>query len=164
MVSQSVFGVEVRVACGHDALACEKPSVAVIGMEAVSLPRVVAEDDLRFDFANDPGDLAPFVESAGELPVDVTQETNLTGPFRITSGQTPRSRSLLSLAPRRQRLDVGIGVPRPFRSVCADQVMNDAAVGGPLCKQSSASELDIVRVSADGQGRGRSGEIARVLR
>ena len=50
MVGDAVFGEEVRVAGGDDAVAGEQAGVAMIGMQAVPLPRVVAEHDLGTEF------------------------------------------------------------------------------------------------------------------
>ena len=44
--AQAVLGEEVRVAGGDDGVAHEEPGGAVVGVQPVALPRVVAEDDL----------------------------------------------------------------------------------------------------------------------
>ncbi len=47
MVGESVVSEEVGIAGRHDAFAGEQPGVAMIGMEAVALPRIVAQHHLR---------------------------------------------------------------------------------------------------------------------
>ncbi len=60
---QALVGEEERIARADDALDGEVPGVAVVRMEPVALPGVVAEHDLRTERPDDPGDLRPLGEA-----------------------------------------------------------------------------------------------------
>ena len=150
MVGDCVLREEVRVAGGDDALARQEAGVAVVGVEPVSLPRVVTEHDVRPELADHQGDAARAVEVAVELAVDVVEEPHLAGAI---AGEPSCRLALLDLATRRERADVGVGVPRPLRAVGAHEVVDDASVGGPLGERRAAPELDVVGVRADRQRR-----------
>jgi hypothetical protein len=62
MVRDAVVSEEVGVARGDDPFAGEQPRVAMIGVEPVPAPRVVAEHDLRAKRADPPSHLGPLLE------------------------------------------------------------------------------------------------------
>ena len=74
---QALLGKEVWVAGGHDALHGQKAGVAVVGMEAVALPGIMAEHDVGSDLPDHPADLGPLGQAAGELTVDVIEEDDV---------------------------------------------------------------------------------------
>ena len=147
-----MLGEEVRIAGGDDGVAHQPAGVAVVGVQAVPLPRVVAEHDLRSQLADDPGDLAARRPIAVELAVDAVEEADLTGPV---AGQPSRRLALLVLTPGDERRQIGVRVPRALRTVGAHEVVDDAAGGRPLGQRAAGAELDVVGVGADGQGRRR---------
>ena len=57
MVSDTVFREVVRIAGGDDAITREQAGVAMVGVQAVALPRVVAEHDIRAELDGSPGQL-----------------------------------------------------------------------------------------------------------
>ena len=71
-----VLGEEVRVAGGHDAVAHEPAGVAMVGVEAVALPRIVAEHDLRSQLANDPHDIASGGAIVLQVAIDAIEEAH----------------------------------------------------------------------------------------
>ena len=79
MVRQAMLRKEARVARGHNALARQQSRMAMVRVEAIPLPRVVAQHDLWPDLANDAGDFATLDKRAAEFAVDVTEEAHLAG-------------------------------------------------------------------------------------
>jgi hypothetical protein len=69
----------VRVTGGHDALHGQKPGVAVVGMEAVALPGVMAEHDVGSSLPDHPAHLGPLRQTAGQLTVDVIEKHDVPG-------------------------------------------------------------------------------------
>ena len=74
VVGEALLGEEVRVAGGDDAVAGQQAGMAMVGVEAVALPRIVAEHDVGPQQADDPGHLAARGEVAVELAVDLAEE------------------------------------------------------------------------------------------
>ena len=87
-----VLGEEVGVARGDDGVADQPAGVAVIGMEPVALPRVVAEHDLRLQLADDSHHLRHGPPVGDELAVDAVEEAHLAG---TVAGQPARRFALL---------------------------------------------------------------------
>ena len=79
VVGELLLGEEQRVAGRHDALDGEEAGVAVVGMEAVALPRVVAEHDGGPELADPVGDLPALAERRVELAVGPAEEDDLAG-------------------------------------------------------------------------------------
>ncbi len=156
MVGDSVLWEEVRVAGGHDALAGEQAGVAMIGMQPISLPRVVAEHHVGPELSDRERHVTACHKIAIEFAVDVLEEHDLA---RLAPGQSARCLALLALASGRQRNRVGCGIPGALRSIGTHEVMHRAAAGGPFCKGRAAAELDVVGVSPDRQGHLRHREI-----
>ena len=85
-----------------------------------------------------------------------TSPRKRTSPATVT-GESSR-RFVCSARRRRTRAHrVGGDVPRSLRPVGADQVVDDAAVRGPLGEQTAAAELDVVGMGADREGGRRNG-------
>ncbi len=75
---EALLGEEVRVAGGDDALAGQETGVAVVGVEPVALPRVVAEHHLGPQLAEHPAHLGPSGQVARSSPS--TWPRNTTSP------------------------------------------------------------------------------------
>ena len=111
MVWHRVLFEEVRIASCDDPFAGEESGVAVVGMQAISLPRVMSEHHTRSEFPNGEGDAAPRVETAVEFAVDVVEEPNFAS---AVAGESTGGLTLFDLASSSQGSDIDIGVPCPF--------------------------------------------------
>ncbi len=141
---------EVRVTGGHDRVAHVQASVAVVGMEPVTLPRVVGEDDIGPDRAHGEGHPLGDLPRVGELAVNVPQERDRAG------GAERRCRgTLLPLPCGHECCGVRIRVPRALGAVRADEVVHLGTCGRPFCERAAAPELDVVRVGPDRQDDSR---------
>ena len=137
---------EMGIPSGNNCIACEESSVAMIGMQAVSLPRIVTEDNRRPESPNLSSKAAEKTSVVFEFSVDLVEEDDLT------RGSESRGRfDLFSAAQGDQRVDVGVGIPRPFGSVGQNGVVHHATRRCPFRQGPAAPELDVVRVSSDGQ-------------
>ena len=150
MVGKSVISEEVGIAGRHDAFAREQPGMAMIGMEAVPLPGVVAQHDLRSQFADDASDFTSRGQVAVEFAVDAPKESDLAC---IGAGEAACGLTLFVLAPRCERSHVDIGIPRALRPVGAHQVVDDTTIGGPLRQHAAGPEFHVVGVGSDCQRR-----------
>ena len=92
--------VEVRVAGADDGVAHQLAGDAVIGMEAVALPRVMAEHDVGVQAANRPDDLGSRGDVVRQLAVDPAEKDDLA---RLGAGQSPGRLPLLLLSPVDER-------------------------------------------------------------
>ena len=79
VVGERLLGEEVRVARRHDALDGEEAGVAVVGVEPVALPRVVAEHDGGLELPDPVRHLPPLAHARVELAVDPVEEHALPG-------------------------------------------------------------------------------------
>ena len=74
-------GVELReeegVSRGDDPVGHEEAGISVVRMQAVALPRIVTEDDVRPDLANARRDLETLAEPRLELAVGPAEEDHL---------------------------------------------------------------------------------------
>ena len=70
VVGDAVLSVEVRVTGSNDPFARQEASVAVVRVQPIPFPRIVTEYDLRLEFANRLGDVAPLAQAAVEFAVD----------------------------------------------------------------------------------------------
>ena len=77
MMGNSVFREEVRIAGCDDALARQHAGVAMVGVQSVSLPRVVPQHDVGSQLTDRQGDPATGGQVAVELAVDIAQEDDL---------------------------------------------------------------------------------------
>ena len=75
--------------------------MAMVGVEAIPLPRIMAEHDTRAEFSNGQCHASPGVEVAVELAVDIVEETHLT---RLSPGEAARGLALFDLASSRPDL------------------------------------------------------------
>jgi len=143
----------VGVPGGDDALHGQEPGVAVVGMQPVALPGIVAEHHVGPGLPDDPAHLGPLLQAAAELAVDTVQEEHGPRPERR------RGRPLLFLAERHERGPVGRRVPRTLGTVGQDELGDLAAGRGPLGQRGATAEVDVVGVGADRQSPLRDGQI-----
>ncbi len=144
---------EMRVARGNDTVDRQPARLVVIRVEAVALPRVVTEQDLRPDPANRLADRGALGSRPLELPVDEPEEVHGARTERRRGG------TLLVLASRHEGGRVLARVPRSLRAVGEDEQLHVGARRGPLRERRPAPELDVVRMGADRQRRNRHREI-----
>ena len=156
VVGDALVGEEERVAGRDDAVDGEPAGVAVVGVQPVAPPRVVAEHDVGLQRADPVGDplalgRAPTSSSPSTLP---SMTTSPVAPSALAAGL------LLDARGCDERGDVLVGVPGALRAVGEDQVVHDAAVGRPLGQGGPGLELDVVGMGADGQRDRRRGQVA----
>ena len=77
---EPVLAVEVRIARRHHPFAQQQPGVAVVGVQPIALPRVVAEHDVRTQLTDHTRHPAAQLEPAVQLAVDLLEEHDLAGP------------------------------------------------------------------------------------
>src|SRR4051795_10950671 len=65
---------ELGIACGHDGVGGEEPRMAMIGMDAIATPRVMAEHDIGLEPPDPVRDLPSLAQPAVELTVDPSEE------------------------------------------------------------------------------------------
>ncbi len=156
MMGDLVFSEEMRVARCDDRFASQQTGVAMVWMQAISLPRIVTKHHIGAQFAYHAGDASTRRQVAVEFAVNVFEEYDLAG---VRSGQPFGGGSLFMLATIGQRTWVGVCIPGALRSVRADQVMYEAAAGGPFGERCPAAELDVVGVGADCERHPRSRQV-----
>ncbi len=159
---QAQLGEEVGIAGGHQRIEGEEAGRPVIGVEPVPAPRIVAQQRVRPEPADDPGHLPPLVDRVLQFAVDPAQEEHPVVAHRRrfrrpTSTDRPavddrRRRPALRLPRRHQGAQVGAGVPTALGPVGEDQVVDPAPGRRPLGQRGAAAELDVVGMGADGQG------------
>ena len=120
----------------------------MVGMQPVALPRVVAEDDIGRQLADDAGDVADRGPIGDEIAVDAAEEADLAG---AVAGEPAGRLALLVAATGDERRQVGVDVPRALRPVGAHEVVDDAPGRRPLGERAAGAELHIVGVGGDGQ-------------
>ena len=111
--SRKKCGSRAATMPSHD----EEAGVAVVGVQAIALPRIVSEHDVGTEPPDPAGHLAALPQPALELAVDQPRKT--TSPRRRRAAR--RGGALLVLARGDERGGVGVGVPRALRSVGADR-------------------------------------------
>ena len=72
-----MFLEEMGITRGDDGITGEKPGMSVIGMKAVTLPRVMAEHDLRFETPNMSGYLTTEFSSIGKVSVNLLKKNQI---------------------------------------------------------------------------------------
>src|SRR5581483_5155899 len=145
---------EVRVACPDDGIDREEPRMAVVGVEAVALPRVMAEHDVGPEPADGGDELTPGEVPLFELAVRPAEELDVPAP-----AERARRLPLFVLAGGHQRGEVGVAVPRALGAVGAHHVQERAPGRGPLRQRRARAELDVVGVRADAERARRRGEV-----
>ena len=106
---QAVLAEEVRVARRDDAVARQQAGVAVVGMQPVALPRIVAEHDLGAQLADDARrPRRGTTRSLSSSPSTLSEEDDHAG---VGAAQSARRLALLVLALGGERGDVGVGHP-----------------------------------------------------
>jgi hypothetical protein len=111
-MSNVMFFEEMRIARGDDGITGEKPSMTVIGMKAVTLPRVMAKNDLGAKSTYVAGNFATEFSGVIEISVDLVHENDFT-----LGSQSSRCFSLLNLSLSDEGCDVGIRIPCSFRPI-----------------------------------------------
>ena len=79
VVGERLLGEEVGVPRGHDTFDGEEAGVAVVGVQAVALPGVVAEHDRGLELADPVRDLPALAHAGVELAVRPAEEHALPG-------------------------------------------------------------------------------------
>ena len=111
VMGDAVLRKEVGIPSRDDSVAHEETSGAVVGMQAVPLPRVVAQDHLGPQLADHLGDRADGLPVGTELTVDPSEEADVSGPI---TGQTSSRFPLLVLTANNEPREIGGDVPRAF--------------------------------------------------
>ena len=75
--SEARLSEEVRVARGHGAVGDEEAGVAVVGVQAVAAPRVVAEHHVGLQATDPVGQLTPLGQPVLELAVVPAEEDHV---------------------------------------------------------------------------------------
>jgi hypothetical protein len=139
------------VAGGDDAVDDELAGAAVVGVEAVLLPRVVTEDDVGSGGADRHAHLLASVHVGFELAVDRVEEVHRLGAQRDGSG------ALLVVPGGDELGQVLVGGPGALRTVGEHEELHVRARAYPLGEGRAAAELDVVGVRADGEHAARGG-------
>ena len=137
-------GEEVRVTGRDDAVDHELSRVAVIGMEAVLLPRVVAEHDIGADRR------APARTRRRRVRASASSSPSTAS--RKCTARAPRVRAAArcsSLAGGDQRRGVGAGSHVPFEPSVSTAQLDVRARARPGGERGTAPELDVVGMGAD---------------
>jgi hypothetical protein len=98
--SETLLGEEVGVSGRDNSLHGQESGVAMIRMEPVLLPWVVAEDHLWLHHPNDLGYFGSSREVAAEFPVHPMKEMHLPDGLATVSSQSACSLNLFNLAAR----------------------------------------------------------------
>lgn len=146
MVLDAVFSKEVGISGGDHRVAQQEARSAMVRVQSVSLPGIVAENNRWFQSANLASETAAKVASGFEVPIDLVEEDDFALCSQSTGGFT-----LFVAASRDKSLDIGIGVPCSFGSIRQDQVMDEAASLCPFGQSPAASEFDVIGVRADSE-------------
>ena len=146
MRCQFLIGEEVWIACSNHAVRHQEAGTAMVRMQAVASPRVMAEDHIGADLANPVRHLPALAKPRVEFAVRPPEEGDVTLATKC-AGSGP----LLVLSHRDERVEVGVRVPRALAAIGANQVMNVTAARGPLRQCGAAPELDVVRMGTDGE-------------
>jgi hypothetical protein len=75
-MSDAVFLKEMWIPRGDDGVTGEKPSMTVIGMKSVTLPRIVTKNDLRLETTYMARNFSPKFASVVEISVNLVHENN----------------------------------------------------------------------------------------
>ena len=129
MMSKVVLPIEVRIASSHDSFAGQEARVSVIWVQSITLPGIVSEYNLRLQLADHLGHFTPDGQAAVELSIDIAEKPNLA---RTISSQPVSRFALLILAPQGERIHVCIDVPSPLGTIGTYEMMDSAAISGPL--------------------------------
>jgi len=112
VMGNAMFLEEMGITRGDDGITGEKPGMSVIGMKAVTLPRVMAKNDLGPESTYVARNFATEFTRVIEISVDLVHENDLTlGP------QSACRFSLLNLSLSDEGRGVGIRIPCSFRPI-----------------------------------------------
>ena len=153
-------GRKCGIPCRHQRVECEEPGGPVVGMEAVTTPGVVAEQDVGSDGADDPGHGAAFLGSVDQLAVDLAEGVHPAGrrPRHLRRARrqpagTPAVRSATSGSRS------AYGSQLPFEPSVRTRWCTSTPRRRPLGQGRARPELDVVGVGADGQRHGWHGQV-----
>ena len=149
-----VFDEEERVARGNDSVNREKPCVPVIGVQAVTLPRIMTEHHDRFEFPDPVGNLRSLTEATFEFPIGPAEEHHLA-----RRSQPSRCFALFGLTGGDQVSLIDGRIPGSLRPIGAHEVMDHCPCCCPFGESRAALELGIIGVGDDRHRRGRRIEV-----
>ncbi len=147
-VGDARLGEEVGVTGGDDAFDHELAGPAVVRVQAVLLPRIVTQDHVGTDGANDRAHLLPAERVGFELAVDRVEEVHLARTERVRGG------ALLVVTRGHQRSEVLAGIPGALRAVGEHEELDVRSRACPFCEGGAAAELDVVGMGADREDPG----------
>jgi hypothetical protein len=147
------LGGEGRLPGRHQTVHYQPAGVAVVGMEPVAAPGVVAEEDLGSEPADHLADPPPLADARLELAVGEVEEVDLSAP------EPPGGLHLLGVPGPDEVGHVAGLLPGPLRAVGEDEMVDAASPGRPLGQGGAAAELDVVGVGAHRQCRGGHGDV-----
>ena len=151
---QLVFFEEVWIPRRHHTVARKQTGVAMIGMQAVTLPRVVSKHDVGSKLANPVRHLPALTQPAVEFAIRPTEKDNLT-----RRAECMRRGALFVLSGDGQCSGVRIRVPRALGAIGAHEVMHHASGRSPLCERCATTELDIIGMRPNGERNLRHVEV-----
>ena len=149
MRGEVMLAKEMGIARCHQSFAREQTGVTVIWVQAVSLPRIVSENDVGLNHSDAASNFTSQCERTVEFAVDLVEKHHVAA---LIAREPQRSLALFQLASGHKGHGVGIWIPAPLRTIGEDEVMNYATHRCPLGQGGTTAELDVVGVSADGQG------------
>ena len=153
VVGEPLLGEEVRVAGGDDAVAGEQAGVAVVGVEPVALPRVVAEHDVGLQPADPVRDLPPLARARSRARRRASRGTRTSPVAPQRAGPPPAARAWRVTTSAAVSAS---GSQVPFEPSVQTRWWTTHPGRGPLGQRAAAAELDVVGVGADGQRDARA--------
>ena len=150
-----------RLTGGNDSIDRGESGRSMVGMDLISLPRVMAQHDVGSNRPDRKGYLRAQCHGVLELSIDVPEMG------AVLYSKDIGGRTLLIPASLDEGIGVFVRVPRTLRPVGHDQNCDLSTGGGPPSQSRSCAEFGIVGVCADGQDssrhEGRCGIIAHYL-
>jgi hypothetical protein len=107
-----MFFKEMWIASSDDGVTGEKSSMTMVGVQSVTLPRVMAKNDLGPESTNVARNFATEFTRVSEISVDLVHENDLT-----LGSQSSCRFALLDLSLSDEDRDVGIRIPCAFRPI-----------------------------------------------
>ena len=146
----------VRISSGDDAVQGEPSGIAMIGMEPVSLPWIMSENDIGLCRANPVGNLIANVKCRLEFAVDMAEHDDLASRAKPTG-----SFHLFGSAKFNEFFGVLVGIPCSFGPVGQNEMIDDTTSSGPFGKSAATLKFGIVRMGNDDERARRSGKVTR---
>jgi len=152
---KTVVAEIVRITGSHDAVECEPSGIAMIGMESVSLPRIMSENDIGLNRTDPVGNLIANVKCRLEFAIDMTKHDDLASRAEPTG-----CFHLLRSAHFNEFVSALIGIPSSFGAVGKNEMVDDTSCSGPFGKSAAALKFGIVGMSNDDERALRSWKVA----